>query len=93
VGNGTIQSTMKLGEIVVIGAGAADSLKNADLAGRLVMIVGTGNQSFYQQLLKKGPAAILTVGTFPKTTPSSRKGRQSIPWFWKGHPAHAIPGF
>ena len=83
VGNATIQATMKLGDIVVIGAGAVDSLKNADLAGRLVMIVGMGNQAFYQQLLKKGPAAILTVGTFPKTTPSSRKGRQSIHSFGK----------
>src|SRR5215203_2402171 len=46
VGNGTIQATMKLGDIVVIGSGAADSLKNADLAGRLVMIVGTANQGF-----------------------------------------------
>lgn len=81
VGNG-IQSTMRLSEAVVIGTGAVDSLKSADLAGKLVMVVGNASQSFYTQLAKKGPAAILMVGTnFPRTTPSNRKGRQSINGF------------
>jgi hypothetical protein len=79
VGNSTIQATMKLNEIIVVGANAADSLKNADLVGKLVMVVGIGNQSFYSQLSKKAPAALLIVsGNFPRTIPSSRKGSQSI---------------
>src|SRR5829696_3040277 len=79
VGNSSLQATMKLSEVVLIGAGATDSLKNADLAGRLVMVVGTANPGFYQQLIRKSPAAYLVVASnFPKTTPTSRKGRQSI---------------
>ncbi|HEX8313643.1 MAG TPA: M28 family peptidase [Flavisolibacter sp.] len=79
VGGATIAATVRLNEIVVIGSGATDSLRNADLAGRLVMVVGTANAGFYQQLSKKGPAGVFVVGgTFPRTTPSSRKGFQSI---------------
>jgi hypothetical protein len=84
VGTSALQATMKLNEVVVIGAGAVDSLKTADLAGRLVMIVGTATPGFYQQVIKKGPAAYFVVATnFPRTTPTSRKGRQSIHAFNK----------
>lgn len=54
IGNTTIQATMKLGEVVVLGTGATDSLKNADLVGKLVMVVGSVNQAFFSQLSKKG---------------------------------------
>ncbi len=84
VGNTTIQATLKLSEVTVIGAGAIDSLKNADLAGKLVMVVGTVNQAFNTQLSKKGPVAVLTISSsFPRTSPSNRKGFQSINGFRK----------
>ena len=83
LGNSSLQATMRLSEAVVVGTGATDSLKNADLAGRLVMVVGSPNRAFYQQLLSKNPAAYLVVSTFPRPTASSRKGRQSIHSFSK----------
>lgn len=79
VGATTPQATVKLREVVVIGSGAVDSLKNADLAGRLVMVVGNANPAFYQQLMRKNPAAYLVVSSnFPRATPANRKGRQTI---------------
>lgn len=33
-------ATFRFSEVVLIGAGAADSLKNADLAGKLVLVMG-----------------------------------------------------
>lgn len=84
VGNTIMQATMKLSEVVVVSTAATDSLKNADLAGKLVMVAGNINQAFYSQLSKKAPAAILLVsGNFPKATPSNRKGRQTINGFQK----------
>lgn len=83
-GNTNLQATLRFSEAVVLSSNALDSLKTADLAGRLVLIAGTANQVFYAQLLKKSPAAILNVSTsFPKTTPSNRKGRQTINVFRK----------
>jgi hypothetical protein len=80
-GNTNIQSTIKLGEVIVIGSGAVDSLKTLDLAGKLVLIAGNATPGFYQQLIKKTPAAYFTVGTgFPKAA-GNRKGRQSIHGF------------
>ena len=73
-----IQATLRLSEVVVLGAKATDSLAGADLAGRMVMIVGTANPALYNQLAKKGPAAILTVTNFPQTRPTNRRGRQGI---------------
>lgn len=80
-GQNNIPATLKLSEVVVMGAGAADSLKDADLAGRAVLLVGNANMAFFTQLAKKGPAAVLTVSpNFPLqlTRPSSRKGRAGI---------------
>lgn len=78
----TPQATLKLSEVVVMGAGSIDSFKNADLAGRLIMVVGNPNPAFYQQLIKKGPAGYLVVGSnFPRTTPANRRGRQTINGF------------
>jgi Zn-dependent M28 family amino/carboxypeptidase len=72
------QATLKLSEVIVLGAKATDSLAGADLAGRLVLIVGTPTGALYNQLSKKGPAAILTIANFPPSRPASRKGRQGI---------------
>jgi hypothetical protein len=78
-GPNNITATLKLGEVVVMGAGAADSLKGADLAGRAVLLVGTPNMSFYSQLAKKGPAAVLLVNpNFPLARPTNRKNRGGI---------------
>lgn len=74
-----ITATHKLSEVVIVGAKASDSLANTDLTGRLVMVVGQGNAAFYNQLAKKGPAAVLMVSTnFPATRPTNRRGRQGI---------------
>ena len=37
---GNIPATLRFSEVVMIGANSTDSLKNANLAGKLVMIVG-----------------------------------------------------
>lgn len=79
-----IQATLRLGEVVVVGTGATDSLKNKDLAGKLVMVVGSNNRIFNQQLARKAPAAILTVSSFfPNTTPSNRKSGTGVNAFRK----------
>lgn len=84
VGGSSIQSTMRLGEVMIFGGGAIDSLRGADITGRLVMVVGNANAGFYQQLYKKAPAGVLIVSSnFPRTTPSNRKGRQGIHAFGK----------
>jgi hypothetical protein len=84
VAGGNMQATMRLNDVVLLGTGATDTLKTADLAGRLVMVVGTANQAFFQQLYRKGPAAILTVGTnFPRAQASTRKSSQTINAFRK----------
>lgn len=77
-------STLKLSEVVVIGAKATDSLNEADLAGRLVMVVGQANTAFYNQLAKKAPAGILMVNAnFPAARATNRRGRQGIYGFRK----------
>ncbi|MGZ3853931.1 MAG: M28 family peptidase [Flavisolibacter sp.] len=86
-----IPATMRFNEVVFVGANAGDSLKNANLAGRAVLIVGGLPQRFgrggpgagiYSSLLAKGVAAIISVGTnYPATTPASRKGFQSTSLF------------
>jgi hypothetical protein len=78
-GPNNISATLKLSEVMVVGAGATDSLKSADLAGRAVMVVGTANAGFFNQLAKKGPAAVLMVSpNFPLSRPTNRRGRGGI---------------
>ena len=81
-------STLRFNEIVFVGAGSNDSLKNANLAGRLVMIIGgapqgRGGQGGIQgTLLSKGVAGIISVTTgYPRTAAMSRKGQQSVSLF------------
>ncbi|MDQ3277866.1 MAG: M28 family peptidase [Bacteroidota bacterium] len=74
-----IAATHKLSEVVVLGAKATDSLANANLTGKMVMVVGQGNAAFYNQLAKKGPAVILAVSSnFPASRATNRRGRQGI---------------
>lgn len=78
-GPNNIPATLKLSEVLVMGAGATDSLKAADLTGRAVMVVGNANLAFFNQVAKKGPAAVLMVSpNFPLSRPTSRKGRGGI---------------
>jgi len=73
------QATFKLSEVLLIGTGAMDDLKPADLAGKAVMIVGSLTQNLYSQLNKKSPAVVLAVSSnFPRTMPTGSKGRQGI---------------
>ncbi len=77
-------ATLRMSEIVLVGNQPADSIKNINLAGKLVLLLGSqqqgrGNTALQNALLNKGVAGILTVsGGFPKTTSPSRKGRQGI---------------
>jgi hypothetical protein len=83
---GNIPATLRFSEVVMIGANSIDSLKNASLAGKLVMIVGNVPSARRGQgggllgmLQSKGVAGILSVSNvFPRTSPLSRKGNQSI---------------
>ncbi|MBD0297711.1 MAG: M28 family peptidase [Flavisolibacter sp.] len=60
---------------------AADSLKNADLTGRLVMVQGLP-QGRSEVLRSKGVAAILNISTsYPRRTPALRLGNQTIQFF------------
>lgn len=87
-------STLRFSEIVFIGASATDSLKNANLAGKAVMIIGgtaqglgrggglQGVGSIYSTLVNKGVAAIISVANnYPRTTTPGRKGPQTISIF------------
>ena len=82
-----IPATMRFSEVVLVGSNAADSLKNANLTGRLVMMIGsiaTGrgqNQGggVYSMLLSKGVAGILMVNNnYPRSNSASRKGNQMM---------------
>ena len=85
-----IPATMRFSEIVFVGANSNDSLKNTNLTGKLVMIIGGSQQNQFQggrfqptggiigTLLNKGVAAIMTVANnYPRTMPVSRKGAQT----------------
>lgn len=87
-------STLRFSEIVFVGANAADSLKNANLAGKAVMIVGGAAQglgrggglqgvgNIYSTLVNKGVAAIISVvNNYPRTTATTGKGSQTISIF------------
>lgn len=83
-----IPATMRFNEIVFVGANAIDSLKNANLAGRAVMIIGGLPMGFgrgqntpgvYQMLINQGVAAIISIATnYPRTTATAVKGNQYV---------------
>jgi hypothetical protein len=88
VSGNNIPATMRFNEVVFVGANAVDSLKNANLAGRAVMIAGAVPQGrnaqggVYSILLSKGVAAVISIGSnYPRTTPASRKGFQTMSLF------------
>lgn len=77
-----IAATHAFSEVMYIGNNVSnDSLRNADLAGRLVMV--SGNLTGRNELLRsKGVAAILTVSAaYPRTRPLPRLGNQSLNYF------------
>ena len=82
-----IPATMKFSEIVFIGAEAIDSLKNKNLAGKLVLVIRGNQQQGRNQgaavsaLLDKGVAGILVVfSNYPRSA-SNRNGSQSLSQF------------
>jgi hypothetical protein len=83
-----IASTMRFSEVVVVGANAMDTVKNANLNGRLVLVLGSApgrgqaGGGIYPALINKGIAGLITVANnYPRTTPASRKGNQMISLF------------
>jgi hypothetical protein len=87
-------STLRFSEIVVIGTGSADSLRQANLNGRLVLVLGNvpmggrGAASGLAGILQqKGIAGILQLSNvYPRKTPAGRKGGQSINSFRRVQP-------
>lgn len=80
-------ATLRFSEVVLVGANSVDSIKNANLAGKLLMIVGAAPQGGRRQsggilatLQSKGIAGILSVGSgmYPRATPLSRKSNQFV---------------
>ena len=86
---GNIPATMRFSEVVFIGTNAGDSVKNMNLAGRLVMLIGSaptgrggGGNSIFATLLSKGIAGLLLVNSsYPRTVPASRKGNLAMNGF------------
>jgi hypothetical protein len=85
-----IPATMRFNEVVFVGSNAIDSLKNANLTGKAIVIIGGLPLGFsrgtpagvYGTLLSKGVAAIISVATnYPKTTATDRKGNQYLTAF------------
>ncbi|MGN6165307.1 MAG: M28 family peptidase [Flavisolibacter sp.] len=84
-----IEATMRFSEVVLIGSQSVDSLKNANLAGKLLMIVGNVPMGGRMQrgglteiLQTKGIAGILSVSNmYPRSSALSRKGFQNINGF------------
>lgn len=81
-------ATLRFSEVVVIGANALDSVKSANLAGRLVLITTPLPQGrnqgggLYAALLGKGVAAILSVmNNYPHAMAANRKGQQATSLF------------
>lgn len=92
----TLDATFKFSEVVLIGAGAGDSIKNADLAGKLVLVMpagapaggrpAAGTMNIMNQLRNKGVAGILSVAPgFPRTAPANMRGGMSINEFKRAY--------
>ncbi len=87
-------ATLKFSEVVLIGTNSIDSLKNANLAGKLVMIMGSlpmggrGQTSGLSSILQaKGIAGILSVSNlYPRANAAGRKGQQSANSFRRTQP-------
>ncbi len=79
-----IPAMLAFSEVVYVGEKVTnDSLKNSELAGRLVLISGTV-QGRTELLRNKGAAAILTESmAYPRTKPASRTGNMTMNFFKK----------
>lgn len=80
--------TLRFSEIVLVGNKAFDQVKNVDLSGKLVMLVGNlpfgraASGSIYGLLRSKGIAGVIAVANnYPRTTPGFRKGGGGISQF------------
>ncbi|MGZ8536869.1 MAG: M28 family peptidase [Flavisolibacter sp.] len=79
-----IQATMPFSEVVVVGMNANDSVKNLNLTGRLVLVVGNapmgrGMGGIFTTLLNKGIAGLLYLNASnPNITAATRKSNQSM---------------
>ena len=80
-----IPATMRFSEIVFVGSNAIDSLKEANVAGKAVMIIGGVPSGFsrgqnsggvFRMLNNKGVAAIISVSTNYPRTSEVLKGNQ-----------------
>jgi hypothetical protein len=77
-----MDATMRFSEVIFLGAASSDTIKNMNLAGRLVMVAGVtgggrGGGGLMFQLQSKGVAAILVVqNAYPRNTPYNRKSAQ-----------------
>ncbi|HKP31166.1 MAG TPA: M28 family peptidase, partial [Chitinophagaceae bacterium] len=83
---GNIPATLRFSEIVFIGAKTTDTIKNANLAGRLVLMIGGAGQpgggGIMTTLASKGVVGVITVqSNYPRTTPANRKGGQTTNTF------------
>ena len=84
-----IPATLRFSEVVLIGSNSIDSLRNANLTGKLLMIVGIVPAGPRAQggglaglLQTKGIAGVLSVSSaYPRTSPLSRKGSLSLNGF------------
>jgi Zn-dependent M28 family amino/carboxypeptidase len=83
-------ATLRFSEVVLVGANSLDTLKNADLAGKLVMFIGNmpmgrrGGNELFTTLQSKNIAGVLSVSNaYPRKTPAPDKGRQTLHIFTK----------
>jgi hypothetical protein len=77
-------ATQRFSEVVFVSADAADSLKNVNLSGRLVLVPRNLSMGRTNFLLDRGAAAILYVAAdFPRSRPSAAKSGQTVNLFRK----------
>ncbi len=72
-------ATFRFNEVVYIGNKSIDSARKMNLTGKLIMMPRTTGMALYRTLINKGIAGILFIANdYPKKTPASRKGSQTI---------------
>jgi hypothetical protein len=77
-----IEATMRFNEVVYLGSSSLDTVKAANLAGKLVMLNRSAGTAVYNTLVSKGVAGILYItNEFPRAQPAARKGNQTINLF------------
>jgi Zn-dependent M28 family amino/carboxypeptidase len=74
-----IEATMRFNEVVYLGSSALDTVKAANLAGKLVMLNRTSGAGVFNTLVSKGVAGILYItNEYPRAQPAARKGNQTL---------------